>query len=306
MLDADADAVSGEMRDLARRERAALRAAVRRFLARGRLARFAACLVVGVAAVVWLAIASAVLRVLVVAVLVLIVVGCVWLIAGIWLGEQADGRGFGESASRVVVRWVRRAVAQPEAEPVAPRDERVASRGITGDGEELGLRERELAEREAAFAVVRSSVDAVIPDLLRRQERLHADAEELHLKLADQIEAMRAVVARMAELEHGVSVPARSDAQPIHAHAAGAQPRPPEPEATEFGQRSELDLHAARVEVEIDLRLEKVEEQEQVLRELEEQLNRRERQLADLVAQTQSQMNAREPERQKPRLASLQ
>ncbi len=293
------------MRDLARRERAALRAAVRRFLARGRLARLTACLMVAVAAVIWVAVASAVLRVVFVAVLLLIVIGCVWLIVGIWVGEQADGREFGESASRAVLGSVRRALAQLNAEPASPEDERVVPRALTDD-EELRGRERELAEREAAFAVVRSSVDAVIPDLLRRQERLHADAEELQRKLADQIEAMRAVVARMAKLEQEVAEPRPAAHPVVHDPSASIDAGPAEPDPSGLDQRSELALHAARVEVEVDLRLEKIEEQEQELRELEEQLNRRERQLADLVAQTQSQMNSREPERQKPRLASLQ
>ena len=48
----DADAVSREMHDRVRRDAALLRTAVRRFLARGRIARLIACLVVGFAAVV--------------------------------------------------------------------------------------------------------------------------------------------------------------------------------------------------------------------------------------------------------------
>ena len=67
----DADAVSREMHDRVRKDAALLRTAVRRFLARGRIARLIACLVVGFAAVVWVAVASVVLRVLFIAVLVL-------------------------------------------------------------------------------------------------------------------------------------------------------------------------------------------------------------------------------------------
>ncbi len=77
------------------------RATVRRFLARGRSARLAACLVVAFAAVVWVGVASVLLRVLVAAVLVLIVIGCVWLIVGVWVGEPADPGEFGVSAWRV-------------------------------------------------------------------------------------------------------------------------------------------------------------------------------------------------------------
>jgi hypothetical protein len=42
-----------------------------------------------------------------------------------------------------------------------------ASGKLTHEAEELQRRERELSEREAAFAVVRGSVNAVIADLLR-------------------------------------------------------------------------------------------------------------------------------------------
>ena len=255
------------------------RATVRRFLARGRFARLGACLVVAFAAVIWLAVASVLLRFLAAAVLLLIVIGCVWLIVGVWVGERADPEEFGASAWRVALRWVRPAVAPPEAEPASPEGERVRS---TAEDEGLEKRERELAEREATFAAARSSFDAVIADLLSRQERLHADAEQLERKLADQIDAMRAVVARMAQLEEGVSVRAR------------AQPKLVDPDPTVLDRPAELDLQAARLELEADLRLEKIEQQEQVLRELEEQLRRREHQLADFVAQAQSRLNPRE------------
>lgn len=272
-----------------------LRTAVRGFLARGRLARSTACLVVAFAAVVWVAVASVVLRVLFIAVLVLIVVVCVWLMVGIWVDQTADQDEFDQSAWRGVVQRVRNAVARPERAPV---ETAVASHGLTRDDEELGRRERELAEREGAFTAARNSVDAAIADLLRREQRLHADAEQLHQKLADQIEAMRAVVARMAQLEQEVSSSAHAANQPVHlravnphAHTARGQLKSVEPEPTAQGQHSEFELQAARLEVEVDLRLDKIEEQEQMLRELEEQLRRREHQLADFVAQTQSQLS---------------
>jgi hypothetical protein len=293
-----------------------LRTAVRRFLARGRLARFAACLVVAFAAVVWIAVASAVLRVLFVALLFLVVIWCGWLIVGVWVGEQGDPDQLGGATWRAALRWFRRAVTRAVTQPASAEDEHPrtgeVSRGLTRDEEELGRRERELTEREAAFAVVRSSVDAVVADLLHRQERLHADAEQLHRKLGGQIEAMHAVVARLAELEQGVSLPARGK-QPIrerdprpadHAdlcdlpapietetQAIDTQPVPFELEPAAAAPRTEFDLQAARAELEADLRLEEIEQREETLRELEEQLSRREHQLADFVAQAQGQLN---------------
>jgi prefoldin subunit 5 len=261
-----------------------LRAAVRRFLAHGRLARLAACLIVAFAAVVWIAVASIVLRVLFVAVLVVILTACVWLIAGIWIGEQVGNDDVLGSAWRVARRWARRVVPRPHVDDSRAE---VVSHTLTRDDEELGRRERELTEREEAFATVRASVDAAIADLHRRQERLHTDGAQLQEKLAEQIEAMRAVVARMAELGQGISVPARAVEQPTRLAAVPAQhepvaaARPPE----------DIDLYAARLELEADLRLEKLEEHEQMLRDLEEQLTRREHQLADLVAQTQGQLS---------------
>ena len=272
------------MHDRVRRDAGVLRAAVRRFLARGRLARLAACLVVAFAAVVWIAVASVVLRVLFVAVLVLILTACVWLIAGIWVGEQVGSDELVGSAWHVARRWARRAVPRPHADDAKSA---VVSRMLTRDDEDLGRRERELTEREEAFATVRASVDAAIADLLRRQERLHTDGEQLHEKLAEQIEAMRAVVARMAELEHEISVPARAVEQPARVAVVHARPEA----AAAVRPAEDVDLYAARLELEADLRLEKLEEHEQMLRELEEQLRRREHQLADFVAQTQGQLS---------------
>ena len=276
------------MHDRVRRDAGLLRAAVRRFLAHGRLARLAACLIVAFAAVVWIAVASVVLRVLFVAVLIVILAACVWLIVGIWVGEQVGSDELVGSAWRVARRWARRAVPRPHVDDARTA---VVSHTLARDDEELGRRERELTEREEAFATVRASVDAAIADLLRRQERLHADGEQLHEKLAEQIEAMRAVVARMAELEQEISVPARAVEQPTRVAGIHVQPetaaavRPPE----------DIDLYAARLELEADLRLEKLEEHEQMLRELEEQLRRREHQLADFVAQTQGQLSTTYP-----------
>jgi hypothetical protein len=245
-----------------------------------------------------------------VAVLVAIVVSCVWLMAGIWVGEAADREELGRSACRAVRRWVRRAGARsrPEQEyeyeyeyeyghePAPPAA--VASPGLTTD-EELERRDRERAEREAALVDVRSSVDAAIAELVRREERLHSDAEQLQQKLAEQVEAMRAVVARMAEREREVAFSPPAAKQPVRertvdpeTHTGSPRLKAVEPEpAPTPGQHSDFDLQAARLEVEVDLRLERIVEQEEMLRELEEQLRRREHQLADFVAQTQSQLS---------------
>jgi len=276
------------MHDRVRRDAGVLRAAVRRFLAHGRLARLAACLVVAFAAVVWIAVASIVLRVLFFAVLVVILAACVWLIVGIWVGEQVGNDEVVGSAWRVARRWARRVVPRHHFDD--SRTE-VVSHTLTRDDEELGRREQELTEREEAFAKVRASVDAAIADLHRRQERLHTDGEQLQQKLGEQIEAMRAVVARMSELGQEISVPARTVEQPARLAAVPVQPEP----ASAARAPEDVDLYAARLELEADLRLEKLEEHEQMLRELEEQLNRREHQLADFVAQTQGQLSPTYP-----------
>jgi hypothetical protein len=173
-----------------------------------------------------------------------------------------------------------------------------ASGKLTHEAEELQRRERELSEREAASAVARGSVNAVIADLLRGQEGLHADAELLQRELAGQTEAMNAVVAKLAHAEMRTRKSETSIAECSNEAAAG--PNPGEPESAPLDQRSELDLRAARLELEADLRIEKIEQQEQMLRELEEQLHRREHQLASFVAQTQSQLQPREPPRPRP------
>ena len=185
------------MHDRVRREAGVLRAAVRRFLAHGRLARLAACLIVAFAAVVWIAIASIVLRVLFVAVLVVILTACVWLIAGVWIGEQVGSDDVLGSAWRVARRWARRVVPGPTWTTRGPRSCRTRSRATTRSSEDVS---GSSPSEEEAFATVRASVDAAIADLHRRQERLHTDGAQLQEKLAEQIEAMRAVVARMAEL----------------------------------------------------------------------------------------------------------
>ncbi len=48
-------------------------------------------------------------------------------------------------------------------------------------------------------------LQALTVELLGRQERLHADAESLQRALAGQIETMRDLVARIAQVEQEVS-----------------------------------------------------------------------------------------------------
>ena len=239
---------------------------VREFLARGRPARLVACVIVALAAVVWIAVASLVLRVAFAAVLLLLVVWCAWLVVGIWRGEDAG-------SWRTVLPSVPWRLTRATPAHATARPER-----STTAAEDLHRRERELAEREAALAAVTSSLNAVIADLLRGQERLHADAEQLQRELAGQTEAMNAVVAKLAQTETRTR---RSDDVP--------SPYAPEP-VTTADERSAVDLHTARLELEADLRMEEIEQQEERLRAYEEQLRRREAQLANFVAQTQGQL----------------
>jgi len=226
---------------------------VRAFLTRGRPARLAACAVVAFAAVIWIALASVVLRVVFVAVLLLLVAWCAWLVFGIWTETDAPTW----RALLPAVRWSHKRAA-PEPAPL-PAEETAAA------AEDLERRERKLAEREAAFAAISNSLNAAIADLLRGQERLHANAERLQRELASQTEAMNALAAKLAHAEL-------------------------RPSTSEASFDPELDVRTAHLELEADLRLEKIEEQEQMLRDREEQLRRREHQLANFVAQTQSQL----------------
>jgi DNA repair exonuclease SbcCD ATPase subunit len=251
--------------------------------------------------VVWIAVASVVLRVVFAAVLLLLVTWCGWLVVGVWAGRQT-GLSEGGASWRAMVptmRW-RLMRTAPGADP--PRAEQMTTAQtpdtLTHEADELERRERELTEREAAFADVRGSVNAVIADLLRGQERLHADAELLQRELARQTDAMNAVVAKLADAEIRLQERESSNAErPI---AAPARPDPGEPEPAPLDRPPDLDLRAARLELEADLRIEKIEEREQMLRELEEQLRRREHQLANFVAQTQSQLHEPEPSRTRP------
>ncbi len=161
---------------------------VGRFLARGRPARLAACAVVVFAAVVWLSVAIVVLRVVFVVALLLVAVWCAWLVAAVWW-RPVEWKG--PSLAAVCRLWarVRLAFAVLAAGPSS------AEQGARG-GDEPG---------EALLAGLRRSAEAVSVELLGRQERLHADAESLQRALAGQIETIRDLVARIAQVEQEVS-----------------------------------------------------------------------------------------------------
>src|SRR5205823_12709218 len=108
-LDGRADDSPAAMRTRFRMDSAGMGKGVRRFLAQGPPARLAACVVVALAAIVWLGIAFVVLRALVVAVLVLAGIWCAWLVATVWRGdrERSEERRVGRSGDRgcVCVVW---------------------------------------------------------------------------------------------------------------------------------------------------------------------------------------------------------
>jgi hypothetical protein len=233
-------------------------------LAQGRLARLAACLAVALAAVVWLSLAMVVLRVVFVVALLLAAVWCAQLVAAVWWG-RTDWTGPSSAALRRV--WAR---VRPEFTGLA----------VEPSSTEQGP--RELDEREeAALAAFRRSAEALTVELVGRQERLHENGERLQRELALEIEAMRALVARIAQVEQEVS------------RLAGGWERTTResPTIPAGDQGADLDLQAAFDELEADLRLEKIEEREQTLDERESRLDRRERELAAFVADTQSRLS---------------
>ncbi len=272
-----------------------MRAVARGFLARGWFARFAACVVVAGAAVVWLGALVVVLRVLVVVVLLVAVLCCVWLVAGVWVRRPLDWEGPQESVPRLL--WAR--VGLVFGQPVGGGGDAHVREVVEGFAHELGKQQVAL---EVALADVRSSVDALGADLFGRQERLNADAQWLQRELGCQIKAMRALVERVTKFEHDVSRSSVSPGRPTPQKdrrpdlEAGAPDLGPEgrrradPEPVRDDARAELDFDAAWHEFETDLRLEKIEEREQMLGELEERLSRRERELAAFAAQTQAQL----------------
>jgi hypothetical protein len=239
-------------------------ASVRRFVAQGRPARLAACLVVALAAVVWLSVAIVVLRVVFIVALLLAAIWCAQLVAAVWWGP-IDWKGPSAAALRRL--WAR---------------VRLALTGLAADPSSAEQGAHELDEPdEAALAAFRRAADALTVDLLGRQERLHENGERLQRELAVEIETMRALVTRIAQVEQEVS------------RLAGGwelttrdSVRTPADDLT-----VDPDLRAAFDELEADLRLEKIEEREQKLDERENRLDRRERELAAFVAETQSRLS---------------
>jgi hypothetical protein len=271
-----------------RRAAAGMRAVVRRFLARGWRARVSACLVVSLAAVVWLGALGAVLRVLIVIALVVAIVCCVWLVAAVWRQPLFIEGAPLDSFSRLVWRHLSRV-----AYGASSRGESPSLDGLHGF-------ETKVARWEDALAELRRSVDAMGADLLGRQERLNDEAERLQRELGAHIEAMCALVTRVARFEQNVSR-MTAVAEPSTTRAS-QMPEVTRPSSTasaahpqgakkhEADASAETELEAVLRELEADLRLEKLEEREKMLAELEQSLNRRERELAALVSQTQALM----------------
>lgn len=121
--------------------------------------------------------------------------------------------------------------------------------------------EARAAEWEAGLAAVRSAVAALNVDLVAWQERLIHEVERCQRELAAQIDALPELVG----------------------HAA-----PPEAPELRAVASSEPDIEAVLHEIETDLRLDKIEERERLLAEREERLDRRERDLAAFVNETQA------------------
>jgi hypothetical protein len=249
--------------------------------------------VVAVAAVVWLGALLVLLRVLVVVALLVAVLCCVWLVASVWVRRPSDWAEPQGSLPRLV--WARVGLVLGQRVAAGEnRDERDA---------EMERFEQELEKQQVELAAVRSSLDGLSADLFDRQERLNADAERLQQELGLQIEAMRALVGRVGRFEQGVLEVSgscasdrptpESDRLPAEAGVPDLAPdqrRSADPEPVRDDATADLDFDAAWQELETDLRLEKIAEREQLLGEREESVNRRERELAAFVAQTQAQL----------------
>jgi len=252
------------MRTPPRIDPARLGAELRRLLAEAKLARVAACAVVALAGVVWLGVAIVVLRVVFVAILLAIAVWCAWLVLAVWRGpEWSDA-------------------AAPAARRVSARVRRVLGTfaGSRISAEEVAAPRDVEEPHEAAVEAFRRSAEAVTVELLARYERLHSDAATLQRELAEQIEIMRGLIDRMAQAEHKV-LHVVSDSEPAQVSVTLPADEP----------AADPDLQAAFAELEADLRLEKLEEREQLLGEREARLDRREREIAAFVAATQDRLS---------------
>jgi len=228
------------------------RDAVAAFLARGRAARLAACAVVSAAAFVWLSALVVLLRVLSVIAFVAAVAWLIWLVGRVWRERPHDWEAKEGSFTKVL----------------RARARTLAARAVPDRSEPEGLDAAEdpdarAARWEAGIADVRRAVAALNADLAEWQVRLVGEVERCQRELAAQIDALPELVGRAA-------------------------PPEPEPRVPEAAAPAEPDIDAVLNEIETDLRLEKVEERERLLAEREERLERRERDLAAFVHETQA------------------
>jgi hypothetical protein len=229
------------------------REAVAVFLARGRAARLVAAALVAGAAVVWLGALVVVLRVASLIAFAAAVAWLAWLVWRVW-----RQRPFEPGAPRGSVTSFVRARARSLATRETSSGDRPDDTGAVDDARVRAAR------WEAGLADVRHAVAALHTDLLRWQERLVEEVERCQSELASQIDKVHELVGSAAPPE-----PARDT--PTRIRAASAS-----------------DLDAVLNEIEADIRLERVEEREQLLAEREARLDRRERDIAALVAQTQA------------------
>jgi len=250
---------------------ARMREAAGAFLARGWAARLAASTVVSVAAIVWLGALVVLLRILSVIAFVAAGAWFVWLVGRVWRPQQLERGAQGGSLTRLVLVRARSLAA------------RELPRRVESDENEA----TDAAQWEAGLAEVRSSVAALNADLLGWQERLIQEVERCQRELATQIVALHELVDRAVSSEQAASdEPEPPKKEPRRRAPRAVAPQlSPEPEVEE---PAEPDVESVLLEIEAELRVEKIEEREQRVAELEERLNRRERELAALVNETQA------------------
>jgi hypothetical protein len=259
------------------------REAVAVFLARGWAARLAACALVSLAAVVLLGALVVLLCVLSVIAFVAAVAWLAWLVGRVWRQRPLE-----PGAQRGSLTLFARARARS-----------LAAREVSGHGESDGLEglegcEARAAPWEAGLADVRGSVAALRADLDGWQERLVHEVDRCRRELASQIDALHEPVGRAVPLEQIASP--RIGSPKKETSPAGKQPATTASRAvatdaspeSHVGAPAEPDLEVVLSEIEAELRLEKIEEREQLLAEREERLNRREHDIAALVTETQS------------------
>lgn len=232
------------------------REVVAAFLARGWVARLAACALVSFAAVIWLGALVVLLRVLSVIAFVAAVVWLAWLVSRVWRKQPPQWEAHDGSLATVVRARARRVVARA----VSSHDEQKDVEGV-----------EDSQAWEAGLADVHGAVAALNADLVAWQERLIREVERCQHELASRIDALPGLVGR--------AVPSERTSPPREQPAPAAQPVDTTPD---------VDFQAVLDEIEADLRLEKVEERERLLAEREERLDRRERDIAAFVNETQA------------------